>query len=609
MLSAIPAGAGYDTTLSRPEGFFITPDTTPTGLSVTRSRWVAPLLLLLFAAGAAAVDRWVQPLTHAYSYALVGIADVTPGIFGKQESVAIRPLFLLLALVFALMVSGPMWRRLRLLVTTVAVFCLLTLLTDLALTRLAETGGPGPFGALGNTIAGLNGIVALAVGIFTTAVMPPGVVVHAELRRPKRNLLLLAVVAIAAVAAVWLIKDYWANIIAAVGRIPLLGGIASVIVIFFTVFPVMLYLIDMMRRRKRVVDPAMLPPVGIIVPARNEEGLIGDCIRAIDHAAAAYPAPCSVYIVENGSSDRTYAEAAAALAETRHVRGILLQCEPRGKAYALNTGVRHATEEIVLRIDADTLITGSVLYGLLSHFNDPAVGGVSGMPLPRIQSSWICRMRALEVYYQVGFKRSGYNAIDAIGVLPGALVAYRRYLVVKLQGFAEGVNGEDADMAVRVGRLGYKIVSDPAIRAYTEMPSTFAYLREQRMRWARGTYHMLARNKSGIWMMQGLRCVWMLPWAGFIMFRRLMIVPFAAAAFVLLLLSGVHSPPQEVAAGGAILLGVQLVQMAVCMLFVGDRRLIASIPSYLIFRLVVSFFALETLLSLAFDHRPVSHQG
>jgi cellulose synthase/poly-beta-1,6-N-acetylglucosamine synthase-like glycosyltransferase len=191
-------------------------------------------------------------------------------------------------------------------------------------------------------------------------------------------------------------------------------------------------------------------------------------------------------------------------------------------------------------------------------------------------------------------------------VLPGALVAYRRRLLVKLNGFAEGVNGEDADMTVRVGRLGYRIVSDPSVRAYTEMPTTFAYLREQRMRWARGTYHMLARNKSGIVMLQGLRCVWMLPWAGFIMFRRLMVVPFGAAAVVLVLMSRVRTPPQEVAAGGAILLGVQLVQMAVCMLLVGDRRLIASIPSYLIFRLIVSFFALETLLSLAFDRSPVS---
>ncbi len=605
----IPRGVGYDTTLERPDGFFVTPDTAPAGLSVRRSRWIAPGLLAAFAVGAAAVNRVVAPLTHSYGYVLTDLARVPAGTFGKQVSVAVRPLFLLLAALFAIMLAGSFLRRMRMLITTVVVFGVLTLATDLALTRLALAGGSGPFGVLGNTVAGLNGIVALGAGIFTTAALPAGVRVRPEVRRPRRHLLLLAVVALAAAAAAWAIKDHWARILSLVGRVPLLGGIGSVVVIFFTILPVGLYLADMWRRRSMYVDPTLLPSVGVIVPARNEEGLIGDCIRAIDDAAATYPAPCSLYIIENGSSDATYSEAWEALADARNITGVLLQCEPKGKAHALNTGIRHATEDILLRIDADTLVTSGVLFGLLAHFEDPAVGGASGMPLPRIQSSWICRMRALEVYYQVGFKRSGYNPLDAIGVLPGALVAYRRRLLVKLNGFAEGVNGEDADMTVRVGRLGYRIVSDPSVRAYTEMPTTFAYLREQRMRWARGTYHMLARNKSGIVMLQGLRCVWMLPWAGFIMFRRLMVVPFGAAAVVLVLMSRIRTPPQEVAAGGAILLGVQLVQMAVCMLLVGDRRLIASIPSYLIFRLIVSFFALETLLSLAFDRSPVSKRS
>jgi hypothetical protein len=44
--------------------------------------------------------------------------------------------------------------------------------------------------------------------------------------------------------------------------------------------------------------------------------------------------------------------------------------------------------------------------------------------------------------------------------------------------------------------------------------------------------------------------------------------------------------------------------MVACMVLLGDTRLIASIPSYLIFRLIVSFFALETLLTLAFIQSP-----
>ena len=172
---------------------------------------------------------------------------------------------------------------------------------------------------------------------------------------------------------------------------------------------------------------------------------------------------------------------------------------------------------------------------------------------------------------------------------------------MKLNGFAEGVTGEDADMTIRVGRLGYKIVSDPAVRAYTEMPSTFGYLREQRMRWARGTYHMLARNWSGIVMMQGLRCVWMLPWAGFIMFRRLMVRPFRRGG----VRPAAAQPRADPAAGSRGRRGDPARRPAHPdgRLHALRRRprLIASIPSYFIFRLIVSFFALETLLSLAFD--------
>jgi len=601
---ALPSGVGHDTTRDRPDGFFITPDTAPSGLSVPRPRWVAPLFLALFAACAASMDRWIQPLTHAYGRILRLLADVPPGSFGKQTSVAVRPLVLLLALLFALLAAGSVRRRLRLFLVTMLAFAVLVLTTDLALTRLSLVGGPGPFGALGNTIAGLDGIMALAIGVFTSAALPPGVVIRAERRRPRRDFALLVLVIAAAVVAMLVVKRQWGELLVLLSKTPMLGGIASALVVFFGLFPGMLYALNSARRGTRRGRHTMLFPVAIVVPARNEEGLIGDCVRAIDDAVAAYPEPCTVYVVENGSTDGTLAEARAAIDAARHVRGVLLQCESKGKAYALNYGLRRATEEIVLRIDADTLVTESVLFGLIRHFGDSSVGGASGMPLPRIQSSWICRMRALEVYYQVGFKRAGYNAVDAIGVLPGALVAYRRDILVKLNGFAEGVNGEDADMTVRVGRLGYRIVSDSSVRAYTEMPTTFEYLREQRMRWARGTYHMLARNKSGIVMLQGLRCVWMLPWAGFIMFRRLMMLPFAAAGLFLVLLNHSSLPLQEISAGGAIFLGVQLIQMVICMVMLGDPRLIGSIPSYLIFRLIVSFYALETLLTLAFNQAP-----
>src|SRR5580700_9816646 len=110
---ALPHGIGYDTTRGRPAGFFITPDTAPPGLSVPRPRWVTPVFLALFAACAAGLDRWIPPLTHVYGRMLLAMANVPEGTFGKQASMAVRPLMLLLALLFALLAAGTVRRRLR----------------------------------------------------------------------------------------------------------------------------------------------------------------------------------------------------------------------------------------------------------------------------------------------------------------------------------------------------------------------------------------------------------------------------------------------------------------------------------------------------------------
>lgn len=599
MSADLPEGAGRDTTKGRLEGFYLTPDTAPPGLSVRRSRLVAPLLLVGFAVAAMIVNHWFVLAAHDYAIDLGHLLGVARRRIGQQPSAVVRPLYVALVVVLTILLSGTMARRLRFLAVALGTFTVLCLASDAALAKLGALGAPGPFGVLGNAVAGVEGILALAAGVFTSAALPPGVSVSEEVRRWHGGIALAVLGSSASIAGILVAFRYLHRDFAAAERVPVFAGVGSAVLLFFGVVAVFFYLFD---RAVASLTPSsgLLPSVAVIIPAQNEGGVIGDTLAAIDDAAAEYPEAVRVYVVENGSTDDTRAEAEAAVGAMRHATGVVLTSPPRGKAAALNRGIEATNEEIVLRIDADTVVTSSVLFGLMRHFFDPRVGGASGMPLPRSRDSWICRMRAVEVYYQVGFKRSGYNVVDAIGVLPGALVAYRRELLVKLNGFAEGVNGEDADMTVRVGRLGYRIVSDPTVRAYTEMPTTFSHLREQRMRWSRGTYHMLARNKSAIIRLQGLRAVWMLPWAGFIMLRRLMILPFACVAVALVVSTRSSLSLGEVSAGGAILLGFQLLLMAACMGFFREWRLIAEIPSYVVFRLIVSFYALETLLGLSF---------
>ena len=61
-------------------------------------------------------------------------------------------------------------------------------------------------------------------------------------------------------------------------------------------------------------------------------------------------------------------------------------------------------------------------------------------------------------------------------------------------GFPVGMNGEDADLTMQIGRLGYRVVVDPRIRSYEDVPGTIGEFVEQRTRWARGGIHAYARH-------------------------------------------------------------------------------------------------------------------
>jgi cellulose synthase/poly-beta-1,6-N-acetylglucosamine synthase-like glycosyltransferase len=611
----------------------IVPYCAPPGLVVKRPRWVGPALLLSFVGAALAIHLTLRQLTYDYGQVVGKLADVHRFALPKQASIAVRPFTVALLLAFAACAAGSVRARIRLALIALGIYLPVMIVVDVILARLARQGGLSPFMTRGNIIDGIIGILAACLAVFWAARLPADLYLDPVVKRPIRYLVILVLslaATVAAIAGLFHLESRWLHKLAAV---PLFGGLLSVVVLFLVSFPVFLLLFgylaglllprpSSMGRHAELVSPngngkvssngraatraearAVPAAFGFLVPAHNEEGRIGDCIRAIDSCAGESAARVTVYVVENGSTDGTYEEAREALDQCLYARGVLLtsstELKSRAKAHALNTGLAAATEPVIVRVDADTFVSRGMLNRMAPYFSDPQVGGVGTVPLPHKVTIWIERMRTLEVYYGAAFKRTAQGAVDAIPVLPGATVAFRRELLVRLGGFSEGILGEDSDITVRVGRLGYQIVSDPAIRVYSEQPQNFRELREQRMRWSCGLFHMIGHNRSAIFRVQGLRGVWTLPWACFVMFRKLMLIPFAIAALALILVGHSLFPLREIAAAGAITLGAQLIGMAIVVLILAGPANIISLPSYIVFRLIVTYFALETLFTVA----------
>ena len=111
--------------------------------------------------------------------------------------------------------------------------------------------------------------------------------------------------------------------------------------------------------------------ISIIIPAYNEEALLDGTLDAARAAAATLGSPYEIIVVDDGSTDRT---AKIAAEHGARVVGV----DVRHIAAARNAGARVAAGDLLIFVDADTLVTPGVLQGAVRSIGAGAVGGGAG---------------------------------------------------------------------------------------------------------------------------------------------------------------------------------------------------------------------------------------
>jgi glycosyltransferase involved in cell wall biosynthesis len=113
--------------------------------------------------------------------------------------------------------------------------------------------------------------------------------------------------------------------------------------------------------------------LSVIIPALNEEHFIGETLRrlhqAVQNLKSGHNCPVQILVVDNDSKDQTSAVACS--------YGATVIPEPiRNIARARNAGARVADGEVLLFLDADTLVPPSILSRISAVMSDPlCVGG------------------------------------------------------------------------------------------------------------------------------------------------------------------------------------------------------------------------------------------
>jgi cellulose synthase/poly-beta-1,6-N-acetylglucosamine synthase-like glycosyltransferase len=206
--------------------------------------------------------------------------------------------------------------------------------------------------------------------------------------------------------------------------------------------------------------------LAIIVAARNEAAALP---RTIDALLAQHDLPETILVVDDGSTDDSAAVLAAHYGLIADVGGeigrspsqprlALLRRLPGGKARALNAGIARLGEDLILTVDADTLLEASAIDAVRSAFAaEPALAGVCGVLRPICMPAAGARFfewfQTYE-YIRAFISRIAWMRSDALLLVSGAFAGFRRVPLVAV--------GSIACIAIRMimdwaGPCGYSV--------------------------------------------------------------------------------------------------------------------------------------------------------
>jgi cellulose synthase/poly-beta-1,6-N-acetylglucosamine synthase-like glycosyltransferase len=253
------------------------------------------------------------------------------------------------------------------------------------------------------------------------------------------------------------------------------------------------FTLTVLRRTKKArgnvaVDAKYEPAVSILIPARDEEEVIGRLLQRMTELT--YPQDkLQVITIDDASSDST-----RQIAEEFSKRYSFIEVVHRdkktggkGKASAMNSGLERSTGEIVLCFDADYYPQRDIVEKLVKEFVDPAVGAVQGRPVVLNEAqNVVTRLVTLE---RIGGYRVDQEARDNLGLIPqfgGTVGGFRRSVLEKLGGFDESMLTEDTDLTFQVYLAGFKVRYVGDAECYEEAVDNWKAYWRQRHRWARG---------------------------------------------------------------------------------------------------------------------------
>ncbi|MGR3765929.1 glycosyltransferase family 2 protein [Rossellomorea sp. NS-SX7] len=311
--------------------------------------------------------------------------------------------------------------------------------------------------------------------------------------------------------------------------------LAFAIFIAFVLFQMVYIIVPIFKNEKKKKGSSISKNYGfsVIVPAYNEEKVIENCILGYlqqDHSLS------ELIIVNDGSNDRTlnilrelldlkayyrpmdgrltHKEVLNCFRSAKYPSIFVLDKFNGGKADALNAGINFSKNEIIITLDADSIMEQRALTEMNDVFQERSVIASGGNVMiaqafegeigdlrPTFRISGIIRYQFLQYLTAFFLHKRAQASVGAITVIAGAFGAFRRTALFHINGFRSTI-GEDMDITLKLhkwiqesGRK-QKITFAPSAICYTECPDTFHSMFKQRVRWQKAFIDCLIHYRT-----------------------------------------------------------------------------------------------------------------
>jgi len=249
--------------------------------------------------------------------------------------------------------------------------------------------------------------------------------------------------------------------------------------------------------------PIPLQSIAVLISARNEAAAL---TATLDALLAQEALADEIWLIDDGSTDGTRAMLRDRYAvetilntparSTRYPSLNVLSKPNTGKADSLNRGLALTHSDLVVTLDADTLLRSDAIGAMRRVFSaEPELVGAGGVLTPTCAptvSGRIFEFFQIFEYLRAFISRVAWSRANALLLVSGAFACFRRNAVERVGGFDTRSWVEDYELIHKLHRfssehrLGWRVGVISEAVASTDAPATLGAFLRQRRRWFAG---------------------------------------------------------------------------------------------------------------------------